>query len=182
MERRHAFDPRGPACAIEYPLPCTAMPKNVRQRLDPWLAGRVGHGPEDARVRLKARWSDLRGLGLGPLTGFFLRCTPHSVLVNAQEAWLIVRGRPDNDFKSGREWFLPPPTTVGDVDRALDRFQIGKNPVLKRSFVNSRDFGKSCLACPGSSCAWKTGPPLLPMRTSSAGKCRSLPKTGRTRS
>ena len=32
MERRHAFDPRGPVCAIEYPLPCMAMPKDVRQR------------------------------------------------------------------------------------------------------------------------------------------------------
>jgi hypothetical protein len=65
---------------------------------------------------------------------FFLNCTPHSILVRKDEAWLIVRSR------AGREWFLPPPTPVGHVDRALNRFGVCKNRFLQAFFCEFAGF------------------------------------------
>src|SRR5690242_8873336 len=109
IERRHRFKPHGPACGIEYPLPCQAMPTRVQRRLDRWLAECVGCGPDDVSARLEERWSDLPRLGMGTVAKHFLNCTPHSILVSPHWAWLVVRDRPNEGFEAGREWFLPPP-------------------------------------------------------------------------
>ena len=134
IKRRHQFDPLGPVCAIEYPLPCEGMPIRARKRLDPWLAECVGCCPVEARALLRKRWAELNPSRIGVVTRYFLRCLPCSILVNKDAAWLIVRGRSNKDFKNGREWFLPPPTPLQVVDSALDRFGVEKNEFVRAFF------------------------------------------------
>lgn len=142
IERRHGFVRNGPVVAIEYPLPGDSIPKTTRQRIAPWLAACVGCGPDQIRDRLKQRWSDLNGAGIGGVARFFCRYTPYSILANHDAAWLMLRGRPNEDFETGREWFIPPPTPAAAVIEALDRFQIRKGfclEVFLREFTGFRE-------------------------------------------
>ena len=47
---------------------------------------------------------------------------------------MIVRGRSTRDFRTGREWFLPPPTALEIVDEALGRFGIERNELVRTFF------------------------------------------------
>lgn len=149
IKRRHHFDRKGPVVAIEYPLPGDSLSKVRRQRIAPWLTACIGCGPDEVRDRLKQRWADSKGTGIGVITRFFGRMTPYSILVkrdvaqaSGDAAWLILRDRSNEDFETGREWFLPPPTPAEVVTEALGRFQIRQGRCLEaflREFAGFRE-------------------------------------------
>jgi hypothetical protein len=140
MQRKGVIEHKNPhnsprITAVEYFLPATEMPQDVRDGLHPWIRQMVGKQPDEVKELLVERWKGIKNPALRKLRDRLLDFQPDSIVVHRGEGFLSMHLTPGVTAPCGDSWYLPAPGDNAEWERRIK--QLGINNPAFLEFVQS---------------------------------------------
>src|SRR5262245_5343806 len=109
-----------------YDLPADDLPKALRKKLHPWIAGFIGLSPAKATRRLQQRWADIKRPALKALRKTLSEFEVRAIVEN-KNGGAIYAERPGSEEEIGNSFYLPGPLDAKLLRGKLESFGLAAN-------------------------------------------------------
>ena len=118
--------------AVEYPLSCAWMPKEITAALHPWTRAFVGQKESSAANSLKSRWHAIEHRGLRRLADHLLTYSPRSILICGGHSWLVIKDPKKTEWsRVGDRWLIAPPPDAAILQQQMQSFGLERITLLR---------------------------------------------------